>query len=218
VNNASYWPLPRRGFHMAEAENWASIKREGLLSTELLLRREVSDDRTTAAVRAYRQSPLQLPSGVIVRDQLPMPPSSLARCLRDGRSPEDWYRLLNEKVFFWLSIDRLNRHLKACAGRPQIVLVLDLWRLVARYEGRSFVTPFNVGNARRRAAPRGARTFVPLRSWLDTRWASEAAPGRRVRPRTHSPAELAVRGAVPDVMEFIVTMNWVAPGESLSTS
>jgi len=42
------------------------------------------------------------------------------------------------------------------------VLTLDLHRLFARHGDRPFLTPINVGNARRAAAARGHRTFVPL--------------------------------------------------------
>jgi len=77
--------------------------------------------------------------------------------------------------------------------------------LLARYRTHAFVTPFNVGNARRRPASRGQRTFVPLDAWLETRWESEARPGDKPRARGHPPAELAIAGAVPDVMDFVVS-------------
>jgi hypothetical protein len=100
-------------------------------------------------------------------------------------------------VFFWLDRhgDRLDRHLSACRGRPQVLLTLDLQRLLDRHGDRAFLTPFNTGNARRAAAARGHRTFVPLAVWLESRWETESA-GKR--PRSRSPAELAIEGAVPD--------------------
>lgn len=55
-----------------------------------------------------------------------MPPAALARCLDSGLDPDAWYALVNSRVFFWLSRERLDRHRAACGKRPQIIL--DAWR------------------------------------------------------------------------------------------
>jgi Family of unknown function (DUF7002) len=143
-----------------------------------------------------------------------MPPFALVRCLDAGVSPRVWYRLVNSKVFFWLDIDRLNRHRAACAERPQIVIAVNLGELLTRHGRRAFLTPFNVGNARRRPAARGRRTFVPLEAWLATRWESEAERGCPTRARNHPPAEIAIEGSVPDLMDLIVEVTPIGPGQS----
>jgi hypothetical protein len=79
--------------------------------------------------------------------------------------------------------------------------------MLTRHGARASVTPFNVGNAKRRAASRGHRTFVPVASWRATRLASESRPGAPIRPPTHPPAELTVDDAVPDVMDFVVNVS-----------
>lgn len=205
------WPLPDRAFHLAEADNWPSIQRSGLCSTAALLGLAGLSGHEARRFSVYRREGMRLPSGVYIRDQRPMPPAALARCLDDGLSPEAWYALVNSKVFFWLDVGRLSRHIAACALRPQVVIAVDLRGLLARHGARAFVTPFNVGNARRRAAGRGHRSFVPLQAWLETRWDSEAGPGARPRPRTHQPAELAVEGSVPDLKHVMIGAVPVAP-------
>jgi hypothetical protein len=204
------WPLPDRAFHLADAENWPSIERDGLYSTTALIARAGLIGGAALPFTRYRGASMRLPSGVVIRDQRPMPPEALRRCLDDGLTPDDWYRLVNAKVFFWLDVARLNRHLAACRARPQLVVTVDLQALAARHGGRAFVTPFNVGNARRRPATRGHRSFVPLEAWLAARWASEARPGDAPRARSHPPAELAIDGAVPDLTELIVA-TWLPP-------
>lgn len=187
-------------YHLADTENWPLIQRDGLLcANELIARAGLDSSRT------YRDHNVQLPTGAWIRDQRPMPPAALARCLDPGLDPEDWYALVNSKVFFWLSRERLERHRAACRARPQIVLAIDLPALLARHGARAYVTPFNVGNARRNAASRGHRTFVPIESWRTTRWEPEARAGHPTRPRSHPPAELAIDHAVPDIMDFIIT-------------
>lgn len=132
-----------------------------------------------------------------------MPPAALAKCLDEGLTPDDWYALVNSHVFFWADPDRLARHLRALRSRPQVVLTLDGPRLAEAYSNEAYVTPFNVGAARRRPARRGRRTFVPLAEWRDRSWASEAPTGRPARHPKHPPAELVIRGAVPDILSFV---------------
>lgn len=208
------WPLLDRVFHLADAENWPSIRCAGLHSTTALIERAGLSEQDAQPFHAYRSRGMRLPSGVLIRDQRPMPPSALVRCLDAGISPEVWYRLVNSKVFFWQHIERLNRHLAACGGRPQIVIVVDSRRLLKRYGHSAFVTPFNVGNARRRPAPRGNRTFVPLDVWLATRWESEAKPGCSARSRNHPPVEIAIEGSVPDLMDSVIEVVPIEPGQS----
>lgn len=198
------WPLPDHAFHLADAENWPSIQRSGLHSAHALIAQAGLRGAKARPFSFYRAESPTLPSGARLRDQSPMPPTALERCLDPGLTPADWYALVNAHVYFWLDADRLARHQAACAARPQVVVTLDLRTLLARHGARAFLTPFNVGNARRRPAARGRRTFVPLDAWLATRWDDEALPGRPPRPRAHPPAELAIAGAVPDVMDFVI--------------
>jgi hypothetical protein len=209
--------LPGRVFHMADAGNWASIRRDGLLSTEALVRRARLDAKSAASFLDYRDGSRTLPSGEIVRDQRPMPPTALARCLDSGLKPADWYALVNSMVFFWVDTERLERHRRACAARTQIVMVIDARALAARHGERAFVTPFNTGNARRQPARRGQRTFTPLRHWLEHGWQREAAPGEAPRRSAHKPAELTVRESVPDVLSFVIETRRLAPGEAFAT-
>jgi len=202
--------LPAHAYHLADAENWPAIQRDGLLSTAALIARAKLDTQAAAPYASYRDGGRQLPCGALIRDQRPMPPAALARCLDAGLAPQDWYDLVNAKVFFWLDDDRLARHMAACARRPQVVMVIDLARLLARHGRRAYLTPFNVGNARRLPAARGRRSFVPLAAWQATRWRSEAAGGAAPRAASHPPAELAIEHGVPDIMTYLVAARPLA--------
>ena len=70
-----------------------------------------------------------------------MPPMALMRCLRSGLTPEDWFELLNSKVFFWLDPKRLNRQRLACSASPQVTLAVDASSLLMKYSGLATVTP-----------------------------------------------------------------------------
>ncbi|MES2694510.1 MAG: hypothetical protein V4773_13625 [Verrucomicrobiota bacterium] len=206
--------LPKYVYHLAEASNWPAIRREGLRSaSELIARAGLRGVKRDALERQQRREGMELSSGVRLRDQCPMPPEALARCLT-GMTPEEWYTLVNAHVFFWLDPDRLNRQRKACGLRPQVVLTMDVARLVAAHAKRIALTPINTGNARRQPAKRSAATFVPYVTWMESAWASEAAAlGTRERARSHTPVELTVRGAVPDLAKMILKVTELGPGE-----
>lgn len=198
-------------YHLADVANWASIQRHGLLSTSALLDLAGMRGEERAAIeRQHRPHLITLPNGAVIRDQAPMPPMALERCLQ-GMTPAEWYALLNAHVFFWLDHDRLDRFLHANRARPQVILTLDTARLLAVHADRAALTPINTGAARRRPAARGRHTFVPYATWAESRWASEAgALGVRQRPASHRPAELVIAHSVPDIMRFLTQAPFCA--------
>jgi hypothetical protein len=207
--------LPDRVYHLAEAANWPSIQRHGLLSAGRLIQTsELAEADRVRLERGQRLTHTELSSGVQIRDQRPMPPAALERCLC-GMSPADWYATINARVFFWVDVERLNRQRAACEPRPQVVMAVDTAALVAAYDERVAVIPINTGNARRKPARRGAATFVPLAEWVKSGWTSEAAalgiPSRRA---SHQPAELTVIDAVPDILHFVVGTFALPSGQS----
>ncbi|QBD77690.1 hypothetical protein EPA93_17510 [Ktedonosporobacter rubrisoli] len=204
--------LPRFVYHMADALNWPSIERHGLLSTTALLDRAgLAGLERTRLEQQYRQEQMILSNGAIIRDQKPMPPATLERCLQ-GMTPAQWYALLNSKVFFWCNVDRLNRMRLASRQREQVIMIIDTERLLASHGEDATLTPINTGNALRRAAQRGLQTFVPYKSWLQSGWASEAeALGTTPRPIHHRPVELAITHAVPDALDCLVETRYLKP-------
>jgi hypothetical protein len=202
-------------YHMTDASNWASILRHGLLSTSRLLNLAGIDENERYHLeRGQRLDAQKLSNGAIIRDQLPVSPAALERCLAGGLLPEDWYAELNCRVFFWLDIRRLNRHRRACGSSPQMVLTVDAFHLLSRYSRLATLTPFNTGNARRKAARRGRETFVPFDKWQGSGWSSEALALRTpLRSPHHPPVELAIADAVEDAMDFVVGVRRLDPGE-----
>ena len=202
--------LPARHiYHLADEANWASIQCLGLLSASRLM--DLAG--MTAAERermecAQRQASITLPTGAVLRDQVPMPPAALVRCLI-GMTPAEWYALVNSKVFFWFDPGRLDRQRRAGGASPRaVVMTVDAERLLAAHGARAALSAINTGNARRKPAPRGRQSFVSYAAWLDSRWASEAAAlGTRPRAASHPPAELTVEEGVPDAMDFVLSLR-----------
>lgn len=200
-------------YHMAEAGSWPSIRRHGLLSTSALLDAWGVTGSERDAIEAARR-----PGGVaidhptlgraVVRDQKPMDDAGLRRCLRDGLTPTDWYRLLNERVFFWLTRARLHRLLDAKPYREleHDVLELDAAALVAAHRARITLSPINSGATKPFAAPRGRDTFLPLSDYPYSRW-------RACRPSGERVVELTVTGGVRDVERFVRRAATMRGGE-----
>lgn len=190
----------KRLYHLAEASNLASILKHGLMSTERLLGvAGMSEADRTKILRDHRQQNMELPSGVVIRHQRPMPPDALVRALDDGLEPADWYALLNGFVFLWPDKDRMTRQRHACLDCPQVLLTFDGISLLDRFGRNAFVSPINSGNARRKAARRGLHTFVPYATWMRHGWPT----GQRTRP----PAEIVFRCVIPASASYVIDVT-----------
>ncbi|WP_257461544.1 DUF7002 family protein [Archangium lipolyticum] len=201
-----------RLFHMAEAGSWPSIQRHGLLSTSALLDLfEVGGPEREALEARHRPESITLHHPVhgsaIVRDQKPMSDKGLEQSLRGGLSPTAWYRLLNARVFFWVSEERLTTLLDARAyrGKRQTVLTVDTARLLARHEARVLLSPINSGATIMKPQPRGPDTFLPLGAYPFAAWDKKRKPRDPV-------VELTVTHSVPDIRELVLRVEEIGGG------
>ena len=112
-----------RLYHMAEVGAWPSIKKHGLLSTRAVLNLHgVAGKERHQYEKNYRPEKMTVGSGksaIVLRDQKPMPPNRLYRALTDGSTPEQWYQLLNGKVFMWSSNWQLQTQGRVRTIRPK---------------------------------------------------------------------------------------------------
>src|ERR1700723_1034802 len=183
--------------HLAEADNLVSILNHGLMSTERLVRLAgISEPASPALLRTHRPDNVRLRTGVVIRDQRPMPPAALAGALEDGLEPADWYALLNGFVFLWPDRERMDRQRRACGSRPQVVLTFDCTELLEQLQAEAFVSPINSGNAPRKAAQRVRKTFVPAVTWSRQGWPT-GRPGR-------APAEFLFRCTIPSRAPYVI--------------
>ena len=188
-------------FHMAERGAWPSIERHGLLSTSALLDRYGLTGPARDVLEASRRPEPTLLTrpglpDAILRDQKPMSDRALKRCLIGGMTPSDWYRLLNGKVFFWLSEARLAKLLaaKPYRARDHDVLELSIAPIIAAYRDAITLSPINSGSTIRKPALRGPDTFQTIADYTMRR------SGERV-------VELAVTGAIPDIARFVTSVT-----------
>lgn len=190
-------------YHMAERTSWASIREHGLLSTSALLdlygiqgpEREALETRRRPESVPVERDGLRR---AVIRDQKPMDDAGLARCLDDGLSPADWYRRLNQRVFFWLTRKRLLRLTTARPYRDSEhdVLEIDARALVAAYRQSITLSPINSGVTRPFPQRRGEATFLPIGNYPYAGWRAKRPAGERV-------VELTIDHAVTDIFRFV---------------
>ena len=190
-------------YHMAEDGSWPSIRERGLLSMTALLdlygikgeaRVEIEERRRSTGIALERPG---LPPAMI-RDQLPMDDVGLRRCLPAHLTPPDWYRFLNQKVFFWLTRDRLIKLLKAGTyrDRPHTVIEVTTRKLVAAHRERIWFCPMNSGCTKPYPHPRDEHTFERIPDYPYSCW-------RKRRQRCRRVVELAIDYSVPDIADFV---------------
>jgi hypothetical protein len=188
---------------MAERHSWPSIGEYGLMSTSALLDRFRIVGEERLAIEARRRPKIIVIEKVglgraVVRDQFPMDDKGLSRCLLDGLSAGAWYQLLNRKVFFWLTRERLLRLLNAGTYRHEEhdVLELDTRSLVSAYREKIWLCPMNSGCTKPFPHARGMSTFQRIADYPYTQWRRKRRAGERV-------VELAVDYAIPDIARFV---------------
>jgi hypothetical protein len=201
-----------RLYHMAAAGSWCGILRHGLLSTTALLdlfEINGSDrDRIESQHRPGSETIQHHKHGLaIIRDQRPMNDAGLVRALTDGLKPSDWYQILNRKVFFWLTPNRLQTLVNARAYKDErkTVIVLDTRKLLHRPSNRVLLSPMNSGCTKPYPHPRGRDTFKPL---------PEYPFAERRRKGLEPIVELAVDYLVSDVGEMVLSVDEVGGGSS----
>ncbi len=191
-----------RLYHMSHAQSWDGICRHGLLSTAALLKlfQVPVEQRTRLLTLPRRESEVvrhAREGSALIRDQKPLSPRKLERCLTDCTVPE-WLQLLNSRVFFWLCVDRLKTLM--CAGEycadAHLVLVADTLRLATDLQDRITLAPMNTGNTRPFAHPRGSSTFSRITDYPFDQRAN--------RGPYYAVVELAVEGGVPNIRDYLV--------------
>lgn len=192
-------------YHMASFGAWPSIRKHGLLSTlKLVDLFEVPEPRRTDLLTTQRTGPVPISHSTygtaILRDQKPLSEKNLKRCLV-GCENATWYRLLNERVFFWLDQARLLKLMSATEYREKqhTILHVNTARLVSRYGDRIELAHMNTGNTLPIPHPRGPETFRNMTLY-------DYGQRRRL-PDYSAVVELTVLGGVQDIKRDVMRVE-----------
>jgi hypothetical protein len=187
-------------YHMAAVNSWEGIRKHGLLSTSSLLTLFEVQGKSRERIELQRRNEsveISHPKhgSAVIRDQKPIIESKLKAALTDCKI-EDWYLLLNGRVFFWLNRDRLATLLSAKEYRlkPHLVLTLETLPLVSEHEDKITLSPMNSGNTLPIAHKRGKSTFMTIKDYPF---------GDRLKYGPYyTVVELAVTDGVPNILKY----------------
>lgn len=193
-------------WHMAELGCWPTIEKHGLRSTTALLDLfEVTGQERFALESEHRRESVKIchpkHGTAVVRDQKPILPTVLDRCLTD-MTPREWYETLNRRVFFWVSEKRLNKMLGAGEyhARSHSVLTIRTEALLAAHLDDITLSPLNSGATHPSSnANHGARGSYTFRCFDAYPWQD--------RPRSEPVVELAVDYAVPNIADMVIDVS-----------
>lgn len=191
---------------MAQDGACDSIRGHGLLSTSALLDLyQVDGDLRWQIESCHRPTSVEIKhpahNSAMIRDQNPMRERPLLKCLRN-MTPHEWYELLNRKVFFWVTEERVQQLLGArmYRNRAHTVITLDTASMLKVHQDEITLSPINSGSTLYNPRPRGADTFLPLPEYpFDDR--------KKKAGLTRAVAELAVDYSVQDVLEHVTRVE-----------
>jgi hypothetical protein len=201
-----------RVYHMAERGAWDNIRAHGLMSTTAVLDHlKVQGDDRARFESEHRDQKMDVrvghPSNIVLRDQKPMPERRLLQALTDGTTPQQWYELINEKVFFWVEEERLHRLLGARDYRnlEHDVLTLNSAELIQAYADKIWLCHMNSGNTWPIPHRRGTEVF---RRIADYPVKASGRPAKAV-------VELVVDYAVPNIADYVLEVRRMKGSEVL---
>jgi hypothetical protein len=196
-----------RLFHMAAEGSWDSIRDNGLLSTESIVDSSgLSLDDRAQILRERRPSSVEFTHPrlglVSIRDQKPLRIQFLEPALTD-MTVEEWLEVLNNRVFFWPTREKLEGLLGAqqYRNRTQDVITIDTRSLLEVHAEAARLSPINSGaTLYPNAAVRGQDTFSRIRDF-------DYEASRRRRGAASAIVELAVLDGVLDIRHHIESVE-----------
>jgi hypothetical protein len=192
-------------FHMASAGSWPTIQTHGLWTTQQIVATSAGafEDLALTERRPHSVTAEHPTLGpVTIRDQAPLRMQFLEGCLTD-MSVRQWLDTLNDRVFFWLHPDKLDKLLGARLYRSfeQDVLVIDTKSLLDAHEDRVRLSPVNSGaTLYPNATARGSHTFTTVEDY-------PYAERRRKKTVREAVTELAVIDGVHDIRDHVVRVE-----------
>ena len=200
-------------YHMAEADTWASIKQIGLLSTSAALTyHKIQNPNRFQLESSHRPQKVTLNTcglpDIVLRDQKPMSDSRLITALQGTATPQQWYEILNSKVFFWAEHHRLEGLLnaKAYRGLEHDVLTIDTQSLLNAYASRTWLCHMNSGNTFPYATARSPAIFQRIPNYPDKR---DGSPLKEV-------VEIVIDDSVPGISQYVTRVRRMKGSQTLN--
>ncbi|MEM7732891.1 MAG: hypothetical protein AAF280_08940 [Pseudomonadota bacterium] len=186
----------------------SGIRRHGLLTAQ-----DASERAGFNLPHIPRRDELNvaLPDGteVWITDNRPLSFKKLAPALDDDLTPQDWFAMLNARVFFWPDRKLGEGNLKArmSRGYDSEWQIYDTAKLLTKVWDRAEIAPINTGSTIHQPARRGLASFAPLDGLDFEIWRKQR--GKRSPDKVK---EVTVRGSIAHAGDALLS---VEPARSL---
>lgn len=156
-------------YHLTSKVNAANIiTQKQLFSANQLI--TLSNNKVNDNVRREKRLehyPLMVNgTKILLRDQRPISPIALGKCLTDGWVVGDFLNHLNDRVFMWPTLQRLGRHYKRYVNEEPVIFRFPTSEII-RINSHVKFCRLNSGATRANSylggkpPERGAKTFLP---------------------------------------------------------
>ena len=161
-------------YHLTSSENIEFILSEKKLYSALRLVELSNNPMNMELINQKRNDHAKIIIGeqtISVRDQRPISEKNLIKCLTNGWSCSDFYRHLNQRVFFWPTISRLERHFNRYASESPVIIQVSTKETLENNPHVKFCR-LNSGATRSNShlggkpPERGANTFLAANEYL----------------------------------------------------
>lgn len=160
-------------YHLTDLNNVQTIlETRTILSTNVIVDQNqiMTLDEKNLLKKTRRKNHIQLQYDnhtFKIRDQRPLSPVALSKCLTNGCTIEEYIELLNSRVFFWPTLKRLNIHFGRYAHEKPVIIRCKT-RDILETNQNAELCHLNSGATRPNAylggiaSPRGKHTFIPI--------------------------------------------------------
>ena len=136
-----------------------------------------------------------------IRDQIPLREGNLKRVLHSNTSPTTFYKLLNNRTFFWVDKSRLIRLLnaKSYKNKPHDVLMIKTESLLKKYETEIELCRINSGSTIYPTGKRGKSSFIKISEYPFKDY--------QKKYKKNALVELSVINGVSDIAKHVINVE-----------
>jgi hypothetical protein len=158
-------------YHLTDRNNFKNLLHNGgvlFSTTDLVQKSSLTEEKQLEFIKKRRPIHEKLTVNgqlIYIRDQRPISIINLQKCIPADWSIEDYIRLLNERVFFWSTLNRLDSHYKRYSSEKPVIIKVETESLLGLNTHPEFCR-LNSGATRSNEnydggpPPRGRDTFL----------------------------------------------------------
>lgn len=164
-------------YHLTHKDNIESIKQtKKIYSTDYIVKKSgIEEPEVFLKTRRSRLEKVNFNgSEVYLRDQIPLRPSMIDKAMDGTCTSDEYIFLLNKRVFFWPTKNRLERHYKTYKDQDPVILIFDTKEVYDLNKERVKFCRLNSGALRANSylggkpPARGLNTFKTLEDYKRT--------------------------------------------------